>query len=743
MKKALVLLFVAVIALISLLSGFQEKQQLFPPEKHEVEVRLVMVDVIVTKDGEFVKDLTKDDFELFEDGIKVPINSFELVSFDKKDLKLPEETADGKSSALPQNRIVVIFDAINSWRREIINGSDKIIDELVSIAKLGNEVMVLQLRDRKGIEIIQPFTLNEELVKNSVEKAAGSMWKIDTVIDPSYKAQVGSESRASSPQEIRRQQETNNPFENIYAEDMQRIYHMNTEMKRFEKTIGGILGACNMIKTLPGRKYILLISSGIPDLSPPDMFPNILSGILSDTNDRLEDAYRNKSFGRKEDIKIFDPFNILDKKLFKDGAEVITELIRFANAHNISIYSLDCGTYVTRLHSGTSAEGYQKNEMARLFFSEGDHIRKVQNLRWISEGTGADSLRGADKFEEFRRVISRDLTYYYQLSFYAQRDEADDKYHKIDVNVKRARVNTRFRKGYTDYSKKETNKMLLVTAFYNPSLYRELPFEAELIPFLTESGKYEPWMNIALPAKELFRDRFVEYAPKLFNLHVWIKDKSNSEKGYGGKINIGLNINPSFLDFLKNIDYLSYHFKGPEFNFGQHEYQTIFALFDPQTNEIGTWESSLFAPVFKNNDERMIINCVLGDTVKNSKKAKKKFSLSNKDGSLEYGRIKFFPKVTNQFKKWEGASVFMQLYLPRGKPKTAPEFLLLGEDRSLRPLPQVLVSELWNEKLNVWSSIFKLDLDQGNLGENSLYVEIPGPEQGSVLSKEMKLTIIR
>jgi len=739
LKKAFVLLFTPVIALISLLYGFQEKQQLFPPEKHEVEVRLIMVDVIVTKDGEFVKDLTKGDFELSVDGIRVPINSFELVSFDKKELKLPE-MAEGKLSALPQNRIVVIFDAINSWRREIIKGKEKIIDELVSIAKLGNEVMVLQLRNRKGIEIIQPFTLNEELIKNSVEKAAGSIWRLDTVIEPSYKAQVGSESRAFSPTETARQQETENKFENIYAEDMQRIYHMNTEMKRFEKTIGGILGACNMIKSLPGRKYMLLISAGIPDLSPPDMFPNILSGILTE---RLDDAYRNKSFGKKEGVKIFDPFNILDKKVFEDGAEVITELIRFANAHNISIYSLDCGTYVKRLHSGSSAESYQKNEMARIFFSEGDNIRKVQNLRWISEDTGADSLRGADKFEEFRKVISRDLTYYYQLSFYAQRNKADDKYHRIDVNVKSPGVDVRFRKGYTDYSKKGTNKMLLVTAFYNPSLYKELPFEAKLIPFLTESGKYEPWMNIALPAKELFRDRFVEYAPKLFNLHVWIKDKNNGEKGYGGKINIGLNISPSFLDFLKNIDYLSYHFKGPEFNFGQHEYQTIFALFDPQTNEIGTWESSLFAPVLKKNNERLIINCVLGDTVSNSKKVEKTFSLSNKDGSLEYDQIKFFPKVTNQFKKWEGASVFMQLYLPRGKPKIQPEFLLLGEDKRLRPLPKVLLSEFWDEKLKVWSSMFKLDLDQGILGESSLYVEIPETEEGSVLSKEMKLTIIR
>jgi VWFA-related protein len=730
----------AVIVLISLLYGFQEKQQLFPPERHEVEVRLIMVDVIVTRDGEFVKDLTKEDFELFEDRIRVPINSFELVSFDKKDLKLPEEMGEGILPVFPQNRIVVIFDAINSWQREIIKGSEKIIDELVSIAKLGNEVMVLQLRNRKGIEIIQPFTLNEELIKNSVEKASGSIWRLGTVIEPSYKAQVGSEGRTESPTEIRRMRETDNPLESIYAEDMQRIYHLNTEMERFGKTIGGILGACNMIKSLPGRKYMLLISAGIPDLSPPDMLPNILSGILTD---RLEDAYRNKSFGKIDKIKIFDPFNILDKKAFKNGAEVITELIRFANAHNISIYSLDCGTYVKRLHSGASAEFFQKNEMAQIYFREGDNIRKVQNLRWISEDTGADSLRGADKFEEFRKVISRDLTYYYQLSFYAQRSEADDKYHKIEVNVKRQGVDTKFRKGYMDYSKKETNKMLLVTAFYNPSLFKELPFKAEIIPFLTESGKYEPWMNIALPAKELFRDRFIEYAPKLFNLHVWIKDKNDGEKGYGGKINIGLNISPSFLDFVKNIDYLSYHFKGPEFNFGRHEYQIIFALFDPQTNEIGTWESSLFVPVLKQNNERLIINCVLGDTVSNSKKAKTIFSLSKKDGSLESDQIKFFPKVTNQFKKWEGASVFMQLYLPHGKTKMQPEFLLLGEDRSLRALPKVLLSEFWNEKLKVWSSIFKLELDQGTLGENSLYVEIPESEEGALLSKKMKLTIIR
>lgn len=50
----------------------QEHKQSTQPEKHEVEVRLVLLDVIVTKDGEFVKDLSSEDFEIYED-VKYPL----------------------------------------------------------------------------------------------------------------------------------------------------------------------------------------------------------------------------------------------------------------------------------------------------------------------------------------------------------------------------------------------------------------------------------------------------------------------------------------------------------------------------------------------------------------------------------------------------------------------------------------------------------------------------------------------
>jgi VWFA-related protein len=747
-KKAIIMLLIFVSTLTIYVIGSQEQQtdQLLPQEKHEVKVRLILVDVIVTKDGEFVKDLTKEDFELYEDDKRVPINSFELISFDERELTIPDEFTTQDQSHAPKKRLAVVFDSINSWKREMKHGSEQIVDDLVSIVKLGHEVMVLQLKPSRGIEVIQPFTTNEDLIRNSVEMASGSIWKLETHIEPSRVEQTETElETASAPQagaDPSERTEVEQALNYTYFEDLQRIDFIHRERLRFEKTVGGLLATFNVMRGFPGRKYVLLVSAGIPDLSPPDMLPNIRSGI---PGAEIDDAYISKIWGKMEDIRVFDPFNILDKNKFKNGEEVLREIIRFANAQNISIYSFDSSIFVKNIFSGTSAEHYQQNEMNHLRFRQGDKLRKVQNLRWLSEDTGADSLRGANKLSEFQKVMDTDLNHYYQLSFYPRRDEADDEYHKIKVRVKRSGVDTRSRKGYTDYSANEMDKMLLVTAFYNPELFKELPFQGELVPFVSESGKYEPWMNIALPVKDIIEDRFVEYAPKLFHLHIWLKDRSSGEKGFGGKINIGLNLSPQFMKFIKNIDYLSYHFKGPEIEFRNREYQSVFALFDPQTSEVGTWDTDVRFPPLDEIEEPILLNCVLGDLADNPEKKKKNFVLSKKDGGLICGENKFYPKVTNQFDRWGEASVFVQARFPGGKKSVQPEFYSKGRDMQVFPIKGELVIDSWNKKTKVWSGIYQLDFSPCSLGENSFFVGFTESGDGSefYLNTELEMSIIR
>ena len=730
MKRGVFLFFIGTFAFYCYIYGFQRQKELNKPEKYKADIRLISVDVIVTKNGEFVKDLTKDDFKLFEDGKKVSISSFELISFKEKELRISEEIEGKKTSPSPKKQLAVIFHDVNFWEKNIKQEVGEIVDELVPLAKRGNEVMVLQLSWTKGLDILQPFTANEELLREAVGKAIESIGS-DMPFDDLW---------LDKP----RISDTDTQRLSIGEEKAVLQAYLNIERQIFERAIGGILAACNMMKSLPGRKSILLISEGLTDLSSSDT--GTIKRITSTegvSGREVLDAIHIRDREQVGKIRVFDPFNIMEKKDFNSGEKVIRELIRFANVQNISIYSLDPSTFSSSLFSGTSAEYSKKEDVDLLSFQSQERRKRVQNLSWISEDTGAVAVRGAKRFDRFCEVMRTDLNYYYQLSFKPKRKEADDKYHNIKVKVDRPGVDVRSRKGYTDYSEKEAQNMLIVSAFYSPALFKELPFEAEFIPFYTDSRKYEPWMNIALPSKELFIDRFVEYTPKTFDLHFWIKESKSGEKGFGGNINIPLNINSSFMDYIKKIAFLAIHFKGPKLSFGHKDYQAIFALFDPQTNELGTWESSFSLPDFKEKKRSAFINCVLGTIASNPKKGRKSFSLSKEDGGLEYGQIKFFPQVTGRFSKNREAFVFLQIYLPLGKKESQPEFQVLGEGSLFHRIPAELVAESWNKKSKVWSGIFKLDLRAGRLGDNSLKVEIPVSEEGAVLSKEVNLTVFK
>jgi VWFA-related protein len=730
MKKHFFLFLMALFFLFFALSGSQQQQRLPPQEKHEVEVRLVLVDVIVTKGEEFVTDLTKDDFELYEDEKKVPINSFELISFaERKVVILEEEPEEEIPLEIPSKKLVVVVDGVNSWPRNLKRGAKKVVNELISLVKLGHEVMIIHMSGKKGVEILQPFTTEGTLIGKAIVKAAGNIW-VEKSLDALKLAQdVGIEGAGEQAQVERSTGKSDQDA--VLLEE-----YLYFAKQRFEYSIGEILAVFYMIKDLPGRKSVLLISDGFPDLSSKTL-DSIVTQLTPWTGSKARSPHldRRRTAGG---TRIFDPFNIFNNKKFTGGEEVIRELIRFANAQNISIYTLDPGTFSEYFFTA-SAESFPQVTM----FQKHEKIKQIQNLRWISEGTGAAWLRGAKKYERFRQAMKTDLNYYYQLSYYPRRDEPDNKYHKIKVKVKRSGVNIRFRKGYTDYSWDEEGKMLLITAFYNPKLYKALPFDAEFILFHKDSNRYEPWMNIALPVKELFIEKEVEYGLKKFDLHVWIKDKKRGERAFGGQINIPFKIDSSFMDALKTTDYLCFHYKGPELTFNQKECQAIFAIFDPQMNEVGTWESTVFIPDLEDEKQSAVLNCVLGFLTPNPKKGRQTFSVSQDDGSLEYGEIKFFPAVTNQFHRMQNASVFLQVFIPQGRIGISPRFEISGEGRFAQRIPEKLVAESWNKESKIWSGIFNLNLENVIFGDYILKAEIPVSEEGPALIKEVKLIKLR
>ena len=76
-------------------------QQGPPPVTFQVEVNYVDIDAVVTDEsGNFVRDLEKSDFELFEDGKPQEISTFSVV-----DIPLPRQTPDRAAAALSSSDV--------------------------------------------------------------------------------------------------------------------------------------------------------------------------------------------------------------------------------------------------------------------------------------------------------------------------------------------------------------------------------------------------------------------------------------------------------------------------------------------------------------------------------------------------------------------------------------------------------------------------------------------------------------
>ncbi|NIO48163.1 MAG: VWA domain-containing protein [Candidatus Aminicenantes bacterium] len=710
MKKLLLSFLVFFFLLFSFIYGLSKQQKLPQPEEHEVIVRLVLVDVIaVDKKGNFATDLTKDDFEIYEDGKKIRIDSLELISLKKPEFEVPE-IKKIKEAGLPRRkkRFFVIFDSINTIKRMLDRSKARIIEKLVSLVKLGEEIMILELDDKKGMKILQDFTSDEELIAQAVNKASGNIWvekATDSLSAPAILDRPGAATAAIRVRESSR-----------YA------YQFETRI-RFEKTINSLLTLLNMIKDYPGRKPVLYISGGIPGLS----FEELYSGREMDVAVARSEVAASK---------VLDPFRVLQKSGRRGGQNIIDDLIHFANSYNITFYSLDPDNYLKYVLPDIAFDNYPRQvDIAEIKLNE------LTNLKFLALDTGGAAMHGANKFEYFQKIIDRDLTYYYELSYYPERDKADGKYHKIKVKVNRPGIKIRFRKGYYDYSDEQRESLIFASASYNPSLFNQIPFNARVVPFINRKNECILWINLALPVQEvILRDSSVREI-KTLKLNMWIEDLKK-EDTFSTQVNIPFVLTPSFLDRLKNSKYFGYNTRSQRLKLKKDKYRAIFALYDEIRGEIGTVEQMFEVPSLKKEKDPTITTAVFGQLFKSPKGGIKPFSISQEDGTLQVSQYKFYPLGLNQFKRREDISLFLQVYSPQKNVAFKPRFSLIQNGKEQGVLLSEVMDESWNKKAGIWNVVFKLNFESFSEGEYALRIRLIDSSRKQEIEKNLQIKIL-
>ena len=720
-----------------ILSIKQQNQNVQKPEQHKVTVRLVLVDVIaLDKDGKFVTNLTKNEFEIWDKGKKVEINSLDLISYQIVEAlekeKIGEETQIERPPAIQRkNKFFIVFDSINTVKRMLDRRKPELVEILSSLINLGHEVMILELTTNEGIKVLQNLTSDEQLIAQAIQKASGNIWierASDTLSMPNIIMLEDPDVREA------------------YSRTIKEQYQYETRI-RFEKTISNLLSAMNIIKDYPGRKPVLFVSGGIPMLS----FSTIYQALKRVGSINLQQSTPVHS--EIEAAKIMDPFKVLQKTKHRDGSDIFADLINFANSFNISFYTLDPDDYLRYVLPDMAYDNYPRvvgvsefNKIkygdAVFYRDENAEIKKreLSNLKYLAKDTGGEALQGANKFKEFRETINRDLSYYYELSFYPTKKEADEKYHDIKVKVKRPGVEIRYRKGYYDYSSNQKESLLFASSSFNPGLFKDISFQARAVPFIAKKDKYILWINLALPVKDLLLNGDPQEELKIIKTHFWVDDPQGVQ-AFKAQLNIPINLSESFRERLKRVRFFGYNTRSNELNLNKNQYRIIFTLYEEESDRVGTVEQTMKIPVLDELTNGDIACVVFGHMVETRKKDRT-FSISMEDGSLAVDTFRFHPMGTNQFKAKENIYLFLQIYSNDDKVNLIPHFELLKEKEVQGNPEGVPIKESWNKKAKIKNMIVHLNFQGFNQGDYVLNIKMMDENFIEKTNRKIKIKLL-
>jgi len=381
-----------------------------------VNVDVVNVDVFVTdKSGNYIPGLTKDDFQLYEDGRQVAITNFYAV--DEKTprptgLPLPPPKAAPGAPPMPaieqvpeEQRLylIVYIDNFNIKpfnRNRVFRRLREFLD-----SHLGADDRVMLVTYNRSFKERVSFTSDPSLVNS-------------TLFDIEKETGYGVHRESDRNDIIKQVEDAEKPEEVVgmvrsYAGSLYNDTQVSIDaIKQLVDNLGG----------LPGRKAILYVSEGLPMVAADDIYQML--------NDKFHDT------------------SMLMEARDYDSANRIQELAAQANANRVTFYTIDAAGL--RTLSSASAERQTAGSPGSSAYVDSQNIFNLQSpLQTLAEDTGGKAIINTNDVGPALENLAHDMRSYYSLG-YQPAHSGDGRYHEIEVKVKRKGLQVRHRNGYRD-----------------------------------------------------------------------------------------------------------------------------------------------------------------------------------------------------------------------------------------------------------------------------------------------------
>jgi VWFA-related protein len=456
----LLLLFVA------LLQAPAQPQSPQPPVTFKVEVNYVEVDATVTDaQGNFVRNLTKDDFQIVEDGTPQTLTAFSMVDIpvEHVDPPLYSKTAippDVVSNRKPfEGRVfVIVIDDLNtgfSRTPRVRAAARQFIERYVG----ANDVVAVVNTSGYG-KSMQDFTSNRALAVKAIDSGLGNKAESST---------------QAALQDYYMNRDTPGVTSNTNA--------AFNEMMRFNNarnSLATLRGLAEFMAGMRGRrKAVVLFSEGI--------------------NYDLVDGINNPHAS--------------------DLQHEMHSLIAAATRGNVSFYTVDPRGVTSGMEDAIEIGGMPADASINSTQLMDEMRLEHASLRTVAEETGGFAVLNQNDYRNaFTRILD-DNSSYYVLGYYPSNEKRDGRFRNIQVRTLKPGLRVRTRRGYVapvpgkkDNAAKgtpaERTSAELLDALESPVPVSGLTLSAFAAPFKGASGNAIVALSIELDATTM------KFAPK-------------------------------------------------------------------------------------------------------------------------------------------------------------------------------------------------------------------------------------
>ena len=441
-----------------------------------IEVRVTNVDVVVTdKQGNPIVGLTKDDFEIYENGKLQPITNFYEVRPQSVNtvagLPSPSPATTNEEATLApaevrQRRIIFFIDnqSLHPLRRnEVFASIEKFFDKLF---QPGDEAMIVTWN--RGLKMVSPFTDDADRLRGTLKKVSlvtggGVALAVDKerlknqVQSLLEQASAGRSTQASSRDDAYQQALS---MTRAYADDL----YMNE--KRLTIAMSTML---TTLAGLEGKKVMVFVGAQLPDKPGLDMFQWV-------------DQLFNSAI----------PVFVREASRYSLGTE-LEKVAKQANANNVTMYMID-GADPTK---GTMSDA-TTNEQMDPTVDFLDFTNTANAFGSMAKMTGGIALMRTNNFDLALSTVARDLGSYYSLGYRQADEKPGDR--KIVVKTKNREFKVRSRQTYVAKSADDQTKDRVLSNAFHSHVKGEIPITLTTGQPLPLGGRFKVPVRISFPS---------------------------------------------------------------------------------------------------------------------------------------------------------------------------------------------------------------------------------------------------